>query len=127
LKSGGGNQPVARSGRGNDIIAVVKTPADKTITLTLYSHPTKDLKMRWKALVVFAPGSTDESFAEIAINDGEGAPIAAGTFEFAGVKTPIKKGVGKLRCGDFVKGKHEPAIWLYRKGMVPVPGALTFE
>ena len=25
------------------------------------------------------------------------------------------------------RGKHEPAIWLYRKGMVPVPGALTFE
>ena len=105
----------------------MKTPTDKTITFTLYSHPTKDLKMRWKALVVFAPGSTDESFAEITINDGEGTPVAEGTFEFAGVKTPIKDGAGKLRCGDFVKGKHEPAIWLYRKGMLPIPGALTFE
>ena len=117
----------ARSGRRNDIIAVVKTPADKTITLTLYSHPTKDLKMRWKAHLVFAPGSTDETLAEITMCDGEGTPIAAGTFEFAGTKTTIKAGKGKLLCGDFVKGKHEPAIWLYRKGKAPVPGALTFE
>ena len=105
----------------------MKTPADKKITFTLYSHPTKDPKMRWKALAVFAPGSTDESFAEITVNDGEGTPVAAGTFEFAGAKTLIKEGTGKLRCGDFARGKHEPAIWLYRKGMSPVPGALTFE
>ena len=105
----------------------MKTPADKIITLTLYSHPMKDLRLRWKALVVFAAGSTDETSAEITINDGEGAPIVAGTFEFAGTKTPIKAGKGKLLCGDFVRGKHEPAIWLYRKGLAPVPGALTFE
>ena len=105
----------------------MKTPADKTITLTLYSHPMKDLKMRWKALVVFTAGSMDETSAEIMVNDGEGSPIAAGTFEFAGTKTPIRAGKGKLLCGDFIKGKHEPAIWLYRKGKAPVPGALTFE
>lgn len=105
----------------------MRTPADKTITLTLYSHPMKDLKMRWKAFVAFAAGSTDETPAEITINDGEGTPVASGEFEFAGVRTPIRKGKGKLLCGDFVKGKHESAIWLYRKGMSPVPGALTFE
>ena len=105
----------------------MKTPTDKTITLTLYSHPTKDLKMRWRASVVFAAGSTDETPAEIAIADGEGVPVATGTFEFAGAKTPIRNGRGALRCGDFVKGKHERAIWLYRKGMLPIPGALTFE
>ena len=83
--------------------------------------------MRWKAQLVFAPGSTDETPAEITMVDGEGTPIKAATFEFAGLKTPIKDGKGAIRCGDFVKGKHEPAIWLYRKGMVPIPGALTFE
>lgn len=83
--------------------------------------------MRWRALVVFPAGSTDETPAEITINDGEGAPIPSGQFEFAGQKTPIEAGKGKLLCGDFVKGKHEPAIWLYRKGKAPVPGALTFE
>ena len=83
--------------------------------------------MRWKAQLVFVAGSTDETPAEIAMVDGEGTPIKAATFEFAGAKTPIRDGKGAIRCGDFVKGKHEPAIWLYRKGMVPVPGALTFE
>ena len=105
----------------------MKTPADKKITLTIYSHPMKDLKMRWKAQVTFAPGSTDDSFAEIAMADGEGAPVAQGKFEFAGQTVDIADGRGRLRCGDFVRGKHEPAIWLYRKGMSPVPGALTFE
>ena len=105
----------------------MKTPADKTITLTLYSHPTKDLKMRWKAQIVFAAGSTDETPAAITMVDGEGAPIAAATFEFAGQKTPIKDGGGAILCGDFARGRHETAIWLYRQGMTPVPGALTFE
>ena len=105
----------------------MRTPADKTITLTIYSHPAKDLRMRWKATIVFAAGSTDETPAKIAIADGEGVPVGAGTFEFAGVQTPIRNGCGALRCGDFVRGKHERAIWLYRKGMLPIPGALTFE
>jgi len=105
----------------------VKTPADKKITFTLYSHPMKDLKMRWKAFLVFAPGSTDDSTAELTIADGEGTPIPEAKFEFAGTRIAVKDGKGTLRCGDFAKGKHEPAIWLYRKGKAPVPGALTFE
>ena len=105
----------------------MKTPADKKITFTLYSHPMKDLRMRWKAQLVFEPGSTDASMATLSIADGEGTPVKAGTFEFAGQKIAVRDGIGLLPCGDFVKGKHEPAIWLYRKGVVPVPGALTFE
>ena len=105
----------------------MKTPADKTITFTLYSHPMKDLKLRWKATLAFAAGSTDDSPAALTIADGEGNPIRAGEFEFAGCRTAVKAGKGTLRCGDFVRGKHEPGIWLYRKGLVPVPGALTFE
>lgn len=105
----------------------MKTPDDKTVTFTLYSHPMKDLKLRWKATLTFAPGSTDDSYALLSVKDGEGAPIAAGTFEFVGVSIKVKDGEGTLRCGDFVKGKHETAIWLHRKGAVPVPGALTFE
>ena len=105
----------------------MKTPADKRIMFTLYSHPMKDLKKRWKAFLVFEPGSTDDAAARLTINDGEGVPVKAGTFEFAGAKTAVQDGKGELRCGDFVKGKHESAIWLHRKGMEPVPGALTFE
>ena len=105
----------------------MRTPVDKRITLTLYSHPTKDLKLRWKAWLVFEPGSTDESPARLSVVDGEGAPVASGAVEFAGVLTKIRDGEGRLKCGDCVKGKHETAIWLHREGRVPVPGALTFE
>jgi len=83
--------------------------------------------MRWRALLVFAPGSTDDSSAELTIADGNGTPISAGELEFAGTRIAVTDGKGALRCGNFVKGKHEPAIWLYRKGVAPVPGALTFE
>ena len=105
----------------------MKTPQDKCIMLTLYSHPMKDLKLRWKAFLTFEPGSTDESAASLEIIDGEGSPVRSGVFEFAGVRTRIRDGKGALACADFVKGKHETAIWLHRKGVEPVPGALTFE
>lgn len=105
----------------------MRTPADKTITLTFYSHPMKDLRLRWKASLVFEPGSTDSSFALLTVMDGTGAPVEGGVFEFAGQRTRVRAGKGRLRCGDFAKGKHEPGIWLHRRGHVPVPGALTFE
>ena len=105
----------------------MKTPPDKQIVLTLYSHPMKVLAERWKATLTFAPGSTDESAAELVIKDGHGEPIAEGTFEFAGATIAVCSGRGSLRCGDFVKGKHEQAIWLYRRNRPPVPGAVTFE
>ena len=105
----------------------MRTPDDKRITLTYYSHPMKDLKMRWKAQLVFEPGSSDEAPAEVTMNDGEGTPVAEAVFELAGQRIAIRDGKGAIRCGDFAKGKHEPAIWVYRKGQHPVPGVLTFE
>ncbi|MGN0833561.1 MAG: hypothetical protein ACI4RD_07935 [Kiritimatiellia bacterium] len=105
----------------------MKTPVDKRIALTFYSHPMRDPKLRWKASLVFDPGSTDASMARLSVVDGDGEPVAGGTFEFAGALTKIRDGEGRLNCGDFAKGRHEPAIWLHRKGLVPVPGALTFE
>ena len=105
----------------------MRTPADKTIVFTLYSHPMKDMKQRWKAHLTFPPGATDDTNAVLEIADGEGAPIASGGFEFAGTTVVVSAGRGLLRCGDFVRGKHEGGIWLHRKGVPPVPGALTFE
>lgn len=105
----------------------MKTPPDKRIVLTLYSHPMKDLHQRWKATLAFEPGSADDSMANLVINDGCGVPIDEATFEFAGARIPVSAGKGALRCGEFVRGRHEPGIWLYRKGCAPVPGALTFE
>ena len=105
----------------------MKTPTDKRIVLTFYSHPTKDPKLRWKAQLAFEPGSGDDAFAALEVVDGEGAPVASGVFEFAGAQTRVRGGNGRLACAAFVKGKHETAIWLHRKGMKPIPGALTFE
>lgn len=105
----------------------MKTPDDKRIILTFYSHPMKDLKMRWKALLTFEPGSTDATPATLAIADGEGSPIGSGVFEYAGQRIAIKNGQGAITCGDFVRGKHETGIWLHRRGLAPIPGALTFE
>lgn len=105
----------------------MRTPADKRVVFTLYSHPMKEAKLRWKATLAFEPGSTDRSFAALEIKDGEGGPVEKGVFEFAGAKIKVKDGVGRLKCAQFVKGKHEGAIWLHRKGQPPVPGALTFE
>lgn len=105
----------------------MKTPADKTVIFTFYSHPMKDLALRWKARLVFPAGAGDNTSALLEITGGDGAPVVAGVFEFAGAKIAVAGGRGALRCGDFVRGKHERAIWLYRPGMLPVPGALTFE
>lgn len=105
----------------------MKTPDDKRIVFTLYSHPMKDAKARWKAHLTFEPGSVDSSDAILDIVDGEGAPIDEATFEFAGASIALSHGVGRLSCADFIKGKHEGGIWLHRKGASPVPGALTFE
>ena len=105
----------------------MNTPVDKRIVFTFSSHPVKNVKHRWKAHLAFNPGSTDDSSAELDVVDGEGAPVAKGTFELAGQRLAVKDGAASLRCGDFVKGKHEGAIWLYRPGVEPVPGALTFE
>lgn len=105
----------------------MKTPVDKSIVFTLYSHPMKDAKERWKAHLTFEPGSTDETDAILDIVDGEGTQIDEATFEFAGASIMISHGIGRLKCADFVKGKREGGIWLHRKGAAPVPGALTFE
>ena len=105
----------------------MRTPPDKRIILTLYSHPTKDLKLRWKAQVTFEPGSDDRSAAALTIADGEGVPVPEGVFEFAGCRIQIVDGRGEMNCGDFVRGRHSSPIWLYRKGVLPIPGALTFE
>ena len=62
---------------------------------------------------------------KLEIVNGENEPVT-GTFEFAGLKIPVKQGKGSLAYADFVKGKHEPAVWLHRKGIEPIPGILTF-
>lgn len=104
----------------------MKAPEGKTIILTFVSHQLKDLKMRWAANVVF-PGSAEEGDdLPVKVEDGTGEKVVDGVFEFAGQAIKITNGEGLLAYADFIKGKHETAIWLKRPGMDPVPGSLTF-
>ena len=105
----------------------MKTPDDKRIILTYHSLPSKNAALRWKARLVFEPGSTDEDVAEMEVFDGAGGSVEYGILEFAGQRLEVKGGRTSITCGDFVKGKHEPAIWLHRKEHPSSPGVVTFE
>lgn len=104
----------------------MKTPEGKTVTFTFVSHPVKDVKARWAVNLTFPPGADAGALLPLAAEDGEGAPVESAVFEFAGAETAVKDGKGFLRYADFVRGRHEKAIWLKRPGMDPVPGSLTF-
>lgn len=104
----------------------MRTPSDKTISFTFGSHPAKDLSLRWTAVLTFPAGAGAETVLPISLVDGRQEPIKAATFEFAGQKLVVRDGHAELTYGDFIKGKHEVALWLYRDGMMPIPGGLTF-
>ena len=105
----------------------MRTPEGKNICLTFHSHPETDFALRWKIQVHFPGGATAETMLPITACDGNGAPVKSGVFEFAGQRLAVSDGRSELRYADFVKGKHEKSVWLYRDGMKPVPGGLTFE
>ena len=105
----------------------MRTPPDKQIIFNFHSLPSKDKSRKWKASIVFAPGSSDESSAAVRVEDGTGEPIAEGTLEISGLYLKVLNGVSTVNCGEFVHGRHEPAVWLHRKGRASSPGVLTFE
>ena len=105
----------------------MKTPDDKRIIFTYHSLPSKNAAFRWKARLVFEPGSRDGDLAEMEVFDGDGCKVELGVLEFAGLRLKVKDGRASITCGDFVKGKHEPSIWLHRKGRPSSPGVVTFE
>ena len=78
------------------------------------------------ANVTFPGGSGPDAVLPVAVEDAAGNPINAAVLEFAGQDIAIRYGSGELRYADFIKGKHEKAIWLRRRGVNPVPGSLTF-
>lgn len=104
----------------------MKTPPDKTITITFHSHQTKDRRMWWRARLTFPPGATGETPLPLAVEDGLGRPVASGVLELAGQRLAVADGSATLLYRDFIAGKHEKGLWLHRKGMLPIPGALTF-
>lgn len=104
----------------------MKTP-DRQIVFAFASHPTKDPKLRWQTFLTFPPGAGPETILPMTFADGEGTPVAEGSFEFAGRRIPVADGRGSMTYAEFVAGKHAVPIWLHRPGMEPIPGGLTFE
>jgi len=104
----------------------MKTPDDKTIAFTFMSHPEKRPELCWTAKITFPPGSGPDTVLPISVVDGNEEPIESATLELAGSRIPVKDGQASLVYADFVKGKHSVPIWLYRTGLQPVPGRLTF-
>ena len=104
----------------------MKTPDDKTIAFTFMSHPEKLPELRWTVKITFPPGSGPDTVLPISVVDGNEDPISSATLELAGMKLPVKDGCASMKYSDFVRGKHSVALWLYRSGMQPVPGGLTF-
>ena len=105
----------------------MKTPDDKRIVLNYHSLPSKNAAFRWKAVLTFEPGSGDGDVAAIDVFDGDGGKVESGVLEFAGCRLNVKDGKTSISCGDFVKGKHDPSLWLHRKGRPSSPGVVTFE
>ena len=104
----------------------MKTPDDKTIAFTFMSHPEKQPELRWTAKLTFPPGSGPDTVLPITVVDGNEDPIESAILELAGNRIPVKGGNASLKYADFVKGKHSVPLWLYRNGVQPVPGGLTF-
>ena len=104
----------------------MKTPADKTIAFTFMSRPTTTPEVRWAVRLTFPPGSGPDTVLPMVVVDGNDQPIESATLELAGMKIPVRDGRAEMRYSDFIKGKHSVPLWLYRDGMQPVPGGLTF-
>ena len=104
----------------------MRTPTDKTIAFTFVSHPEKDAALRWTARLTFPPGAEAETILPIEVRDGTDASVPSGVFEFAGLRLPVEGGKASLTYAAFIRGKHEPALWLHRSDKPPIPGGLTF-
>ena len=104
----------------------MRTPVDKTIAFSFGSHPERDAKLRWTAKLTFPPGAEAQTSLSIDVQNGRGQPVADGIFDLAGQRLKVVQGRASMTYADFVRGKHETALWLYRPGMPPIPGGLTF-
>lgn len=103
------------------------SPGDKTIVFVFQSIETPKKEDGWTASVTMAPGSTAETPLAISVTDGFSNPVKEATFCFMGARIPIADGYGSILYRDFLKGIHDPAVWLLRRSSEPVPGRLTFR
>ncbi len=108
-------------------MGAMQVPEEKTITFTFASHPNKEPTRRWTARLTFPAGAGANAILPLAVEDGNGAPIASAVFELAGQKVPIRDGLGRMTYAAFIAGRHDPALWLHLPDGEPIPGGLTFR
>ena len=65
--------------------------------------------------------------AAAAREDGDGRNVDVAVLEFAGKRIDVRDGKAQISYADFIAGKHEKSIWVYRHGILPIPGFLAFE
>ena len=104
----------------------MNTPADKRITFTFMSPPALDRGECWQAKLEFPPGAGAETMLPLRVWDGNDVPVEDGVVIIAGTRLRVKGGETALRYSDFVKGKHDPEVWLRREGLPDKPAYLTF-
>ena len=105
----------------------MKTPEGKTIVFTFMSQPTKDPAGCWVAKLTFPGGSDEQAILPLEIVQGDGSPVPEAIFELAGRRLVVRDGKARIAYADFVRGRHETALWLHRKDVAePIPGGLTF-
>ena len=105
----------------------MKSPENKTLTFVFQSIPVPHAEDFWSVSVTVPPCSVAETMLTIRAVDGKSNPVKSGSFEFMGAKVPISDGDGYLTFADFIRGVHEPSVWMFRPGRPPVPGGLTFR
>lgn len=105
----------------------MKAPCDKEVAFTFVSHPNKDARLRWRAVLSFPPGAVAETPLLLEVVDGDEKPIPQAMFELAGQQIAIADGKGSLAYAAFVAGRHDTALWLHLPNTAPIPGGLTFR
>lgn len=104
----------------------MRTPKGKKVIFTFVSPVAKDRKACWMASLIFKSDAGEDAVFDILVKDGEDTPVPEAVFEFAGCALKVKSGKASISYKDFIKGKHESAIWLHRPGFPATPGLLTF-
>lgn len=105
--------------RSDEKFDIINHVEKQSVTFIFLSHPVKMTKMRWCVNLTMPEG-------KVWVEDGEGMPVKSAVLELHGQCVKIREGAGSLSYDDFIKGKHESAVWLHRRGMPPIPGGLTF-
>lgn len=104
----------------------MNSPADRKITLVFISSQLVPEEQRWWARLEFPASSKRGDVLPVYVSDKNGGAIAEGTFMIFGAEIKITDGSGGLPYEDFIRGKHEKGVWLFRRGTGFVPGGLTF-